>query len=151
MKKIIISFLSLFLLVGCNSTDQQESKKELKENEVNTEEEAQRQLEEKITEFMIDSYEKADPNEFRHVDTLLSEKLTERMNLINNEEIENIASNTIKKFELYTTESNENRYLYYVILEVDEVTTDHYGEIITVNENGEKKIDTLKEIQVSER
>lgn len=150
MKKIIISFLSLFLLVGCNSTDQQESKKELKENEVNTEE-AQQQLEEKITEFMIDSYEKADPNEFRHVDTLLSEKLTERMNLINSEEIENIVSNTVKKFELYTTESNENKYLYYVILEVDEVTTNHYGEIITVNENGEKKIDTLKEIQVSER
>ena len=105
-----------------------------------------------LEEFLIDSYEETSFTDFRHTETILSEELLDTMyqNQQSSEVHYDEEERTVQEFELYTSSDNPNRYVYRIVLDIDKSQTEHYGEVLTNNENGSQKIEDMKEINMNE-
>lgn len=162
MKKIIVTLALLLPLTifvsGCNDNKKED---EDKEDELSSEErvqEEQENFEEKLKEMLVDSYEKENLKDYRHVDYLLSKDMTQRMNeQLKQDNHEFFEERKVEEFELYKSEDNENKYIYYMIVRTTDkktkvsIDSNHYGVVFLVNENNKKKVDYLMEIDATER
>lgn len=165
MKKILLLIISAITLTGCSTNDSEnQSEVENKSNEdelivekedLNSdsdEDEEKSSFEIMLKEFLIDSYEKSSFTDFRHTEIILSEELLNTMyeNQQSSEVHFDEDERKIKEFELFSSSDNPNRYIYRAVLEIDKSQTEHYGEVLTINESGEQKIEDMKEINMNE-
>lgn len=165
MKKILLLIISAITLTGCSTNDSEnQSEVENKSNEdelivekedLNSdsdEDEEKSSFEIMLKEFLIDSYEKSSFTDFRHTEIILSEELLNTMyeNQQSSEVHFDEDEREIKEFELFSSSDNPNRYIYRAVLEIDKSQTEHYGEVLTINESGEQKIEDMKEINMNE-
>lgn len=165
MKKIILLIIVAITLTGCsNNNSEHQSKVENQSNEDeliveqkdlnndSSENEEESNFEIMLKEFLIDSYEESSFTDFRHTESILSEELLDTMyeNQQSSEVHFDDDERVIQEFELFSSSDNPNRYLYRAVLEIDKSQTEHYGEVLTVNESGEQKIEYLREINMNE-
>lgn len=160
MKKLFIALLLplIFIISGCNN-ESNVTKEVIDTDETEeTEDKETEEFEQQLKELLVDSYEKESIKEYRHVDVLLSKDLTQRLNeSLEQSTPEFYETREVKDYELYKSEDNPNKYIYYIILNTtdkengNKVDTDHYGIVYLVNEDNKKKIDYLMEIQANER
>lgn len=165
MKKILLLIISAITLTGCSNNDsenQSEVENESNEDELivekkelsnlSDEDEEKSSFEIMLKEFLIDSYEKSSFTDFRHTEIILSEELLNTMyeNQQSSEVHFDEDERKIKEFELFSSSDNPNRYIYRAVLEIDKSQTEHYGEVLTINESGEQKIEDMKEINMNE-
>lgn len=165
MKRIMLLIIVAITLTGCsnndsedlNEVDEQNNEDELivEQKDLNTDtskSEEESNFEVMLKEFLVDSYEESSFTDFRHSESILSEELLETMyenqqsSQVHFDEDERI----IHEFELFSSSDNPNRYIYRAVLEIDKSHTEHYGEVITINESGEQKIEELREINMNE-
>lgn len=164
MKKIILLIVTAITLMGCSNNDLESKNEENKSNnndeliveekdlKENNNEKKVSNFEKMLKEFLVDSYEKSSFTDFRHTESILSEELLNKMyeaqqsSEVHFDEEERI----VREFELFSSKDNPNRYIYIVTLEIDKAQTEHYGEVITINESGEQKINDLREINMNE-
>lgn len=168
MKKIMLLIIVAIALTGCSNNDlenqseveNQENKDELivekkdlnNDTNENNNENEESNFEVMLKEFLIDSYEKSSFTDFRHTESILSEELLNTMyeNQQSSEVHFDEEERIVKEFELFSSKDNPNRYIYVVVLEIDKLQTEHYGEVLTINESGEPKIEDLREINMNE-
>ena len=165
MKKILLLIISAITLTGCSNNDSEnqiEVENESNEDELivekkdlnsdSDEDEENSSFEIMLKEFLIDSYEKSSFTDFRHTEIILSEELLNTMyeNQQSSEVHFDEDERKIKEFELFSSSDNPNRYIYRAVLEIDKSQTEHYGEVLTINESGEQKIEDMKEINMNE-
>lgn len=164
MKRTLSLIIVAIALTGCSSNDtnnEEETANESEDELVVDEKDLQEQSDEEdnesdfevmLEEFLIDSYEETSFTDFRHTEKILSEELLDTMyqNQQSSEVHYDEEERTVQEFELYTSSDNPNRYVYRIVLDIDKSQTEHYGEVLTNNENGSQKIEDMKEINMNE-
>lgn len=171
MKKVFPLIVVVITLVGCNNNNtndetessqseedelivEQEDLNNHESNENNNKESTNENndFEVMLEEFLIDSYELSSFNEFRHTESILSEELLDTMyeNQQSSEVHFESDDREVKEFELYSSTDNPNIYLYRTVLEIDSTQTEHYGEVSIIEENGQSKIENMREINMNE-
>lgn len=167
-KTILITFLSI-LLVACSNNDNQENTEnenlnnEERTGEENEESERELIIEETdndqnhsfrtmLGEFLVDSYQETSVSDFRHTDKILSEDILEIM--YEEQQTAEVhfdeSDRNIENFELYYSDENPNHYIYIITLEIDNQQTEHYGEVMTQEENNTERIVEMNEISVNQ-
>lgn len=172
MKLKLALFIPFIALSACSNTSQ-----DVEDTEVNNEEDALVVEEEDADErddndinnnfmgmledFIHDNYAENSVDNFRHKEELLS---TDMLELLETEQLQQQSSGadleeerSVEKIDIYYTHNDSNKYFYVLTLRIEDdinnnlELTERYGEVITTDEDGEEKIDNLREIGYSEQ
>lgn len=149
-----------------NDTDTTEEENDTEEREILIEEDTEEEnhdnsneeyFQQMLEEFISDSYTEQSVSNFRNAEDLLSSNMQD---LLNNEqqaaEIDwEQIERSVEDFEIYSTNEND-KYMYLLTLQIvdhDERNigyTERYGEVVTTEEDNDKKIESMREIGFTE-